>query len=262
MTQRPRSARLEPAQSRQVEGPVACRACALRRLPMFRSCSARELNFVAGMKRRQIVVAAGTELARNTQDGPLYTVYEGWAMRIHKLADGGKQILDFVLPGDLIGLSAALLGSSGYTVEAVTAITLCELDHQRLPALFQGHPALALAMLEACVLEQERADRRLSSVGRMGAAQRIAYLMLDLRHRLIQRGTDNGRSLPFPLQRVHIADAVGLSKVHAMRALKELKQLGLAVIESRKLVIPNATKLARFCSYVPVREPPERRCLL
>jgi CRP/FNR family transcriptional regulator, anaerobic regulatory protein len=262
MTQRQRTSRLESVQLRDVELPVACRACPLRRLPIFRHCSARELNFVAGMKRRQIAIAAGSELPQSAKGGPLYTVYEGWATRTHKLADGSKQILDFVLPGDIIGLSAALLGSSGYIIEAITAITLCELDHKRLPALLQGHPALALGMLETCVLEQERADRRLSSVGRMGAAQRIAYLMLDLRHRLIQRGTDNERALPFPLQRSQIADAVGLSKVHAMRALKQLKQLGLAVIESRKLVIPNATKLARFCNYAPLREPAERRLLL
>ena len=261
MPRRPLISRPEDTPPPKADLPAACRACPLHRLPTFRRCSPREQSSVDGMKRRQLTVARGSVLPRSVRAGAIYTLYEGWATRIHELPDGSKQILDFLLPGDLVGLPAALLGRSNQKLEAVTALTLCELDSKHLPVLLRRYPGLASSMLMAQLHEAERADRRLTSVGRMGAAERIAYLMLDLRHRLQQRGVETEPSLPFPLQRMQIADAVGLSKVHVMRALKDLRSHGLALIENRRLVIPNAAKLARLCNYSPAPDVPGGRTL-
>ena len=73
---------------------------------------------------------------------------------------------------------------------ALTRTTLGALDVNRLPAPFREQPSLALARFEGRLRDQERA-----------------------------RGLFAVRSGPLPLKRMHLADAVGLSKVHVMRAL-------------------------------------------
>jgi CRP-like cAMP-binding protein len=231
------------------QAAVTCRACTLRRNPVFRSFSTRELTFISGMKRGELVLAAGAKLATE-QRASIYTLYEGWAARCRTLSNGARQILDFVLPGDTIGLPAALLGTTDDTVYALTRTVLCELDSGQIETMFHKHASLALSLLRARAIEQRRADARLTLIGRMGATQRVGYLLLELRERLRDRNLVNGKSCPMPIRRTELADAVGLSKVHVMRALRELRTRDLLKIEARTLTIPNLRKLIQFTGYV------------
>lgn len=86
-------------------------------------------------------------------------------------------------------------------------------------------------------------------LGRLGASERIGYLLLELRARLKNRGLFDGQSCRFPVRRLHLADAVGLSRAHIMRALRDLRDRGLATLSYGVLTIPNARNLARFSGY-------------
>ena len=230
---------------------ISCRACVC------------ELRLVAaGSKRGRISVAPGAHLiAQGRSTRNIYTLYEGWAARYRTLANGTQQILDILLPGDLIGLPAALLDGSGHSVRALTAATFCVLDANRLAALLRRRPGLALHMLKARAKEQERGDRWLTVLGRMGAGERIGFLFLELRDRLEQRGLAKGRSWSLPLLRAELADTLGLSKVHIMRALRVLRDKGLANLDGQRVVIPNSRNLARFAGYSRVRSTSKRPIL-
>jgi CRP/FNR family transcriptional regulator, anaerobic regulatory protein len=216
----------------------------------FRPLGAEEVKFVAAMKRSHVALTAGEFVIKaNARVSAFYTVYEGWASRYRMLPNGARQILDFVLPGDLVGLPSVFFGSSRYSVRALTPITLCELDATLLPTLLREEPRLTWAFLKARIAEQERADTRLTLLGRLGASERIGYLLLELRDRLRARGLFRGRSSALPLDRALLADAVGLSRVHVLRAMRALRSRGLADLTDRVLTIPSVRNLARFCGY-------------
>lgn len=206
---------------------------------------------MAGIKLAHLTADADEEvsLPDGSRTGALYTLYEGWCIRYRSLPDGKRQILDFLLPGDLIGLPAARFEPGSESIRALTRITVCALDANRLPALFREQPSLALALFEGRVREQERADTRLTLLGRLGASERLGYFLLELRDRLRSRGLFTGRSGPLPLKRIHLADAMGLSKVHVMRALRYLREQGLAELTGQMLTIGDERKLARFSGY-------------
>jgi len=229
-----------------------CYVCALRRQSAFRQLSHGELRFVGGIKRAHIALAAGEEVIAQDEAGDaIYTLHEGWAARCRTLSSGARQILEILLPGDLLGLSASVLGSGGHAVHALTAVTLCVLDAKKLAAGFRKQPGLSLSLLHGRLQEQERADARLAVLGQMGATQRIGYLLSDLHQRLRERGLAQGRGWRLPLDRSQLADAVGLSKVHVMRALRTLREEGLAEVRGRRctVTIPNSHRLARFSGY-------------
>lgn len=207
------------------------------------------------MKLAHLAVDADEELIRagRPRGGALYTLYEGWAIRYRALSDGTRQILDFLLPGDLMGLPAVLFDSSAESIRALTPMTCCALDANRLPALIREQPSLGMALFEGRLRDQERADTRLTLLGRLGASERLGYLLLELRDRLRARGLFAGRSGCLPLNRSHLADAVGLSKVHVMRALRQLREQGLAEVTGRMLTIGDERKLARFSGYSVAR---------
>lgn len=229
--------------------PVGCRACPLRRKQIFRQLSSGEVDFISRMKRCHLQLPAGEELlTQGRTSGSLYTLYEGWAVRLRQLPDGGRQILDFVLPGDLVGLVQAH-GEIGYSVLTLTAASFCELDAKTVGAMFRTQPSLAMGVFEGRIQEQERIDARLVMLGRMPAAERIGHLLLGLRERLHERGLTDGTSFALPLHGLQLADAVGLSRVHVMRALRYLRQHELIMIRGRWATIPSVPKLAHFSGF-------------
>lgn len=243
---------------------VLCEQCPLRRKPLFRPFSDSELGFVGQMKTDHIVVAPRADIIQADEvGGPVYTLFEGWAIRYHRMPSGGRQILDIVLPGDTIGLASAVLGRVRHSVQAITSATLCVLQGRDFSDLFSGHPGLALNILKTRLEEEQRMDIRLALLGRSAAEQRVSYLMLETFDRLRQRGMVNGGSTcPFPLQRRDLADAVGLSRVHVARTLESLRERGLAAIQHGTLVIFNRPSLTELAGYVPVGAASGRRALL
>jgi CRP-like cAMP-binding protein len=243
---------------------VPCAQCPLRVKPLFRPFSEAELAFVSEFKRDHIVVAPRVDIIQEDEvGGPAYTLFEGWAIRYHRLPRGSRQILDLVLPGDVIGLASALLGTVRHSVQALTPVTLCVLTGRTLPELFAEHPGFALNIMQTRVEEEQRADIRLSLLGRYDAQQRIGYLMLETFDRLRQRGmVDGGSTCPFPLQRRDIADAAGISRVHVARTLERLREQRLAMVQDGVLVLFDRARLAELAGYVPVRVALGRRALL
>ena len=80
-----------------------------------------ELGFIAEMKTDHIVVSPRADIIRDDEvGGPVYTLFEGWAIRYHRLPNGTRQILDIMLPGDIVGLASAVLGRVKHSVQAIT----------------------------------------------------------------------------------------------------------------------------------------------
>jgi CRP-like cAMP-binding protein len=104
---------------------VSCFECALRACGLFKPVSQTELAFINDMKRDHLVVRIGTEIVRAGQDSDeLYTLYSGLAFRFKNLPDGRRQILNFLLPGDLLGLQAAMFDVAQHRIEALTEVEL------------------------------------------------------------------------------------------------------------------------------------------
>lgn len=233
---------------------VACTDCKLRAKPLFRPFSSSELNFVSAMKSDHVSLPAKAAIVREGEvGGPIYTLFEGWAARYRRLPDGSRQIFDILLAGDMIGLESAMLGTVKHSVEAITPVALCVLEGRTLPDLFQDHPALALSIFRTRIEEEQRADVRLALLGRRAAFARVAYLLLETCDRLRQRGMVNGgTTYHFPLTRRHIADATGLSNMHLIRVLKEMRERKLVLIDRAALVVYDWQKLAELAEYIPV----------
>jgi CRP-like cAMP-binding protein len=123
------------------------------------------------------------------------------------------------------------------------------LNGKQIVNLLKTDPGFSFGVLRAHLEEERRADARLTMLGRLSAEEKIGYFMLDIYERQLRRGTASATGCPFPLRRTDLADAVGLSKVHVLRALRELRSLALMEIKGRDLIIPDVPKLAQFSGY-------------
>ena len=106
----------------------------------LRSFTESELKFVKSFKRAEATFNAGdaifSESTESSDGRGLYTVLSGWVFRYKTLSNGQRQILNFVLPSELIGLQNAVLKSMRHSVEALTRVVLCSFNSEELWTLY------------------------------------------------------------------------------------------------------------------------------
>jgi CRP-like cAMP-binding protein len=229
---------------------VSCFECALRACGLFKPVSQSELAVINDMKRDHLTVPAGTAIIRAEQDSAeLYTLYAGWAFRFKTLPDGRRQILNFLFPGDLIGLQAAMFDVAQHGIEALTDVELCLLPRHKVWEVFRKMPELAFDVTWLGAREESQVDENLLSAGRRSATERVAALIVILYKRAEARSLVTDRTFAFPLSQQHIADALGLSLVHTNKTLARLRRMGMFTQANGSLTLTNPHVLESVAQY-------------
>lgn len=235
--------------------PPACRDCRLRQTEAFTPVTGEELAFIqdfrSGVPR---VNAGGTIIHERKPNGKIFTVYAGWAFRYKTLSDGRRQILNFLLPGDLIGLQQEFADTAMHGIEAVTDVSLCAFPRDGLFKLFSKYPNLGYDITWLTAHEESYVDDNLLTAGRRNATERVAMLLMHLYRRIERLGLerkdeDGGVSIEFPINQQHIADTLGLSLVHTNKTMRRLYRLGLHEIVDGRLRLLNTRALERIADY-------------
>jgi CRP-like cAMP-binding protein len=229
---------------------VTCFECALRACGLFKPVSQNELAVINDIKRDHLALPAGTEIIRAGEESlELYTLYSGWAFRFKNLPDGRRQILNFLLPGDLLGLQAAMFDAAQHGIEALTDVELCLLPRQKIWHLFGQMPELAFDVTWLGARGESHVDENLLSAGRRTAAERIAALIIILYKRADALALVADHTFAFPLTQQHIADALGLSLVHTNKTLARLRRLGMYTQTNGSLTLSNPRVLERVAQH-------------
>ena len=223
-----------------------CEQCPLRKMGHFRPFTSDELTFMKSFKKGEISVEAGaTVFIEKSLSLNLYTVLQGAGFRYKMLEDGRRQILNFILPGDLIGLQGTIAGEMQHSVEALSLMKLCVFDRTRLDTLYRNHPSLAYDLTWIACREERLLDENLLTIGRRNAVERVAYVLSVLHHRANQVGLAPEGSIEVPLTQSHLADALGLSLVHTNKTMRKLVKLGAVQWQGKGYQVRDAVLLAR-----------------
>ena len=237
--------RLVPATDRH-----PCKDCPLRGNPAFRDFEPAQLAFVESFKAGELEVPAGSTILRQGErSDSLYTVLKGWGYRFKTLDDGRLQILNFVMPGDLIGLQGAVLEEMGHSVEASSDMTLCVFERRKLWTLFSEFPSLAYDLTWLASREERLLDEHLVSLGRRSAVERVAHVLLLLHDRAVETGAAAHGSMPFPFSQQQLADTLGLSLVHTNKTLRKLTDRGVVAWRARTFVLLDRDALCEIAKY-------------
>lgn len=234
-----------------------CSKCPLRGLKHFREFSSDELQFVSKFKVGELSVERGaTVLVEGTHSPHIYTVLAGLAFRYKLLADGRRQIMNFVFPGDLLGLQGVLMGELDHSVEAMTPVTLCVFERSRLGRLFERHASLAYDLTWIAAHEERILDEHLLSIGRRSAIERTAYLLSYIHRRASAVGVLNGTKKVIPVTQQHLADTLGLSLVHTNKTLKKLSDRKLVRWQDGGCEVLEASELLQVAGWEGPQETP------
>jgi cAMP-binding proteins - catabolite gene activator and regulatory subunit of cAMP-dependent protein kinases len=240
----------KPASHHNVRTP--CHSCPLRQHRQFREFTDPELDFMEGFKKGELIADRGATIVAQASLGPhFYTVLWGMAFRYKLLEDGRRQILNYLFPGDLVGLQAVLLDEMQHSVEALTPMRLCIFEKERIGELYAKHANLAYDVTWLAAQEERILDEHLLSIGRRSALERAAYLLafLSLRAQSLHRQAGINGSLP--ITQTHVADTLGLSIVHTNKTLKKLQERGLVRWLERGCEVLNHEGLQQLAGWDP-----------
>jgi CRP-like cAMP-binding protein len=219
-----------------------------------------ELALVQALKQRERSLRAGETLIHEGQtDAPLYTLLSGWGFRFKTLSDGRRQILNFLLAGDFIGVQQKMADAAAHGVVMLTDARLCVFQRDALWELHKQQPSMGFNITWLTAHEESLVDDNLLSIGRRSAEERIATLLIQLFKRAAALQADRGAcGVPFPLTQQHIADGLGLSLVHTNKTLRKLERRGLHHIADGRLFLRDVKALARLADLYGDGQPAPR----
>lgn len=240
---------------------LPCRACPLRRQPLFVPFTPEEVAFMERFKMGELAVDPGTTILMEGSNSPqLYTVLRGQGVRYKTLANGRRQVINFLFPGDFTGLQAGLMGEMKHSVEARTRMILCVFDRTRLWEVFRASPQRAYDLTWIAAVEEHFLGETIASLGQRDAAQRVAWALLRIWQRLRASGLGGDGVVPLPFRQQDLADALGLSLVHTNKTLARFRARQLLHWSDGALRILDLPALAAVA--VTELDPPERRPLM
>ncbi len=234
-----------------------CELCPLRKRSNLRPFSPEELAFVKDFKIDELRVEPGTSFLREgTRTDHLYTVLSGWAFRYKMLDDGRRQILNYALPAEMVGLQGAMTREMEHSVEALSPVTLCVFPRAKLWDLYSHFPSLAFDITWLAAREEQYVDEHLLSLGRRTSLERTAYLLLHLFIRAEEAGLTKNNAIQFPFTQQHLADTLGMSLVHTNKTLRRLLQSKAVRWENRVFEMTDRAALIAIAGEAPAPQSP------
>ncbi len=211
-----------------LNGGQPCLACPLADCEALHQPPADVRQWIAAFRHGEMRFTRGEQVfAQGTRPTFLYTVLSGVLMRTRLLEDGRRQIINFMFPGDFLGLQAALDAEMSHTVEALTNATLCTFVREKFFDLVAQQPRLSFDLTWLAAHEEAALEEHLVSLGQRNARERMAALAVFLVQRGIDTGIAPGGVLTLTITQGQIADMLGLSLVHTNRTLQTLRRMGL-----------------------------------
>lgn len=160
-----------------------------RKLGTYVVLSEEELLVLSKFHQRRRSLTAGQDLLHQGETKQsAYILASGWACSYKLMRDGTRQIIDFQIPGDFLGLRSILFRTADHNIEAVTPIEVSEVSMHDLIDAFVKTPRLATAVLWAASRDEAMVVEHLINLGRRDAIERTSHFLLELGSRMILAG--------------------------------------------------------------------------
>jgi CRP/FNR family transcriptional regulator len=230
--------------------PSTCIHCAVRSRALCRALPSGQLSQLSRVAHRRRYEPGRVIVVSDQPQDWFANVLSGVVKLTRTLPDGREQIVGLLFPGDFLGRPYRELAACA--VETATAVEVCCFGRRRFEELLEEQPALRQLLLERTLDEIDAAREWILLLGRGGAAERVAALVLLVARRLQVGADDSGAAtepihIELPLSRTEMAEYLGLRTETVSRQLRRLKVAGLIEMVSRRsLTVRDIAALEHF----------------
>ncbi|MBS0525420.1 MAG: Crp/Fnr family transcriptional regulator [Proteobacteria bacterium] len=222
-----------------------------------------DLSALADILNRQVIVRKAKDIiVEGYEYKVLHIVESGFAVRYKLLHSGKRQIMNVIMPGDIIGFPACFYEHAVFSVTAISDMKLNHVPIEDFTALCMARAKVATALLWFAARETAIYAEHIVDAGRREPLERLAHFLLETLTRLQGIGAASEDSFTMPLSQEGIGDVIGLSAPHVNRMLAELRRDGLIAMSGHEIRILDRAALQilgefhpAYLSRTPVHRP-------
>ena len=201
-------------------------------------------------ERKSMVPTRHDIIAEGDPPADVHFILSGWACRYKHLADGRRQILALLLPGDVCTSQYVALREMDHSIGTLSAVTLAKVSRAAVTALSRSS-RLDSALRWQVEVNVSAQREWTVNLGQRNAFERIAHLFCEIFHRLRGVGLVDGTLCEVPLTQGDIGDATGMTSVHVNRIVQDIRGRRLITLNGRHLSIDNLPALEDAALFDP-----------
>ncbi|HEX7390098.1 MAG TPA: Crp/Fnr family transcriptional regulator [Acidiphilium sp.] len=184
-------------------------------------------------------------------------VETGWIALQMDLEGGAHCIIDFALPGDILGPAPSFGAMLHHSAQCLTRVTAHIVRRDDILG-FPENSRFIKYVYKCSVCREYRAHDHFANVVVRDARCRVAHLVFELFCRSLHGVPDRrGEEIACPLKLAQIGAAVGLSAVHVSRTLRLIREAGVVSFRDGRLTVSDPALLRRMAGdFLPVLADP------
>jgi CRP/FNR family transcriptional regulator len=173
-----------------------------------------------------------------------FNLLDGWVALYTLHEDGRRQIVQFALPGAVLGVLSSTRAQATIGALTLTDVVVSVVPLATLTSLSRAEPEISMRLVRSLAHDCTLAFERMTSIGRRSARERVAHLLLELFTRYRAQWPGNRiEEMTLPVTQEDIGDATGLTFVHVNRVLSALRKERIVKFHYRKLTILDPDRL-------------------
>ena len=202
----------------------------VKKLSQFSPLSDEDIGLLDALCAKEERFRAG-EIIAVEGDAPrsAFVVTHGMAFRYRLLPDGRRQILTFLIPGDLFDLHIFLLKTMDHSISTIGPTRIARVGRDVVIDIVAHHPRIGAALWWSAMQEEAMLRERSAALGRRSAPSCVRL----------------------PLTQTDLADALDLTSVHVNRVLQRFRRDQLFTLEHRRLTLRNGGRLEAIAGFTP-----------
>lgn len=225
-----------------------CTSCRLQDMCFLQSLTPTELEKVERVVRHRRPMSRGECLYHaGAPFQSIYVVRTGSIKTYTIDVEGREQITGFRMPGELIGLDAVATDVHGSTAEALESASVCEIPYGQLVELAAEVPNLVRQIMRHMSQEILNDEEHLNLLGKKGAEERLAALLVAFAGRFEERGYAND-SFNLSMSRADMGSYLGLALETVSRQFSRFQEKGLIDVDRRYVQIHDVESLERIAA--------------
>ncbi|RZM37005.1 MAG: Crp/Fnr family transcriptional regulator [Sphingomonas sp.] len=208
------------------------------------------LDALVAFRQREFV-AQEDIIADGAHSEYCHVLLAGLACRYKTLPDGERQIMAFLVPGDLCDAEIFILKKMDHAVGALTASTTAMIHSSEMKTLLRETSPISEALWWGTMTDLGVLRERIVDQGRRDASERLAHLLYEMLIRYRVSGQTGDNAIDFPITQADLADATGMTPSHVNRVLQRFREDGMIELRNRTLTITNPARLKSLAQFSP-----------
>jgi CRP/FNR family transcriptional regulator len=245
--------KLDGAGTTASKGP--CAYCVVRRIGMCHAYGEGEDLDLSRLEAAHLPVRiyeAGDIIYRQGEiSDHIFNVISGWIDLHQDMADGRRQISQFLFSGAVFGLKPKGVSFS-HGATAITTASICAVPTARVDDLRRHSPAFNEHFIWMLERENHLAVEALTITGQGASLERVARILWRLASRLsASTAVPAGTPIRVPLTQRLLAEATGLSTIHVNRVVRRLREQRVVNLRDGVMVVEDPRRLAALADAYP-----------